>query len=454
MSGSTTPGGQVVNTDDFIRSEPVNTQQALNQALGGLTTYLYVSPDGTNWGGYQFGYANVALASDPAPLTLSVMPYGYHVLIAGGNDAVYLADNGLGGALLIGNTGNDQLIGSGQNDTLIGGLGGNTDFFAVGAATMQGGGNDVFVCNFGNVDVSTSTNGNSTVWLGPAENMVWLNGSDTVASNEALSGIASDTVFAMGDASTGDLIVGPDVGQLEFHGGAGRDSVVGHGGTMLVYGGTADDNLIIGTTGELAYVGGNGSALVIGVSSVMQIIGGAGSETIFGGTGIGHYSAEAGASYFVVGGGASTVTASSGNVVWLVGGANVVTNVVGGGVIAWGANSTGNNSFQAGSGPATLVGGIGNDNFFAGSGNATLDGGSGGADLFSFSNGSAGGSDVIKHFGASSDVIALHGYGVSAAAVLASETVSGGNTMLALSDGTHILVAGVTNLSAASFQVS
>ena len=454
MSGTLTSGGQVVDTDAFIAEEPTYETQALNQALAGLTSYVWVSPDGTDWGPPDFGYANVALAIDPASGTLATLPYGYHVLIAGGNNAVYLFDNGTGGALLIGNTGNDQLFGTGQNDTLIAGPGANTDLFALGNATMQGGGNDIFVSNFGNVDVTTSKDGHSAVWLGAADNMVTLNGSDTVASNEALSGIASDTVVAQGDASTGDLIVGPDVGQLEFDGGAGRDSVVGHGGTLLVYGGTADDNLMIGNTGALAYFGGTGSALVVGVSSQMQIIGGAGAVTIFGGTGLGHYSAEPGRSYFVVGEGASTITASAGNTVWLIGGANVVTSVNGGGAIAWGANSTGNNSFFAGSGPATLVGGVGNDSFTAGSGNATLDGGSGGADVFNFTYGAAGGTDVLHNFGVSSDKIDLHGYGVSASAVLAAATVSGGNTMLALSDGTHILVAGVTNLTAGSFNVS
>ena len=456
MSGTLTSGGQVINTDQFIADEPAYATQALNVALAGLTSYVWVSPDGTDWGEYDFGYANVALASDPDAGTLSTLPYGYHVLIAGGNNGVYLFDNGAGNALLIGNSGNDQFFATGQYDTLIGGLGSNSEFFALGNATMQGGGNDVFVSNLGNVDVTTSVDGHSTVWLGPADDVVTLYGSDTVASNAALAltHIAADTVTALGDASTGDLIVGPDIGQMEFHGGAGRDSVVGHAGTMVAYGGTADDNLIIGTTGYLAYFGGTGSALVVGVSSQMQIIGGVGAVTIFGGTGIGHYSAEPGQSYFVVGEGASTITASSGNTVWLLGGANVVTSVNGGGAIAWGANSTGNNSFFAGSGPATLVGGIGNDSFTAGSGNATLDGGSGGADVFNFTYGAAGGSDVLHNFGVSSDQIDLHGYGVSAAAVLATETVSGGNTMLALSDGTHILVAGVTNLTASSINVS
>jgi Ca2+-binding RTX toxin-like protein len=453
MSGSTTPGGQVWDTDQFIGDQPTFEQQALDAALAGLTSWVFNSPDGSFYGAYpDFGYANIALASDPQAYgALVALPYGYKVLIADGNDPINVVDWNIGNALLIGNSGNDSITSTAQNDTMLGAVGANTVFWATGKATMVGGGNDIFVGGDGSLSVTTSTNGLSAVWLGPANNNVILNGSDSVACNSS-SEIASDTVRSEGGANTGCLAVGPDVGEMFYYAGAGQASIVGHAGTMVAYGSTGY-NLVIGTNGYLEYVGGAGTALVVGLSGDMYIQGGAGAITVFGGTGEGEFSAQAGNSYFVVGDGPSTVDAAAGNVVWLQGSANVVTSVNGGGVIAWGANSSGNNTFQAGSGPATLVGGYGNDVFEAGSGNATLEGGSG-IETFSFTEGTAGGSDVLQNFVPGRDIIALHGYSEAVATILSHDTVKGGSTTVALSDGTHITLDGVTKLTASSFTTS
>jgi hypothetical protein len=449
---SGTAGSQIWDTDQFIASEPAAAQPALNAALAGLTTNTWTSPDGSFFGAYPLqGYANVAVASDPAAYSAAWMPAGYHVLIAGGNNPVYLVDSGFGDSLLIGNDGADSLTALGQNDTMIGAVGANSVFWAVGTATMVGGGNDIFVGGDGSIDVTTSVDGESAVWLGAASNSVTLNGSDSVAclpSGES----GNDTVVSEGNAESGCLAVGPDVGQMLFYGGAGSASIVGHAGYMVAYGGSGH-SLVIGTDGYLEYNGGTGGALVVGMSGDMYIRGGAGALTVFGGTGEGNYAAEAGASYFVVGDGPSTVSASSGNEVWLEGSANVTTSVLGGGVFAWGANSSGNNVFVAGTGTATLVGGYGNDTFLAGTGNATLDGGSG-DETFSFTSGEAGGSDLLQHFAVGRDHIALHGYAETAATILAHDTVSGGNTTLELNDGTHITLSGVTGLTASSFVIS
>jgi hypothetical protein len=455
MSGfSGTAGNQIWDTDQFIAgsSQQADVQSALNAALAGLTTNVWTSPDGSFYGAYPLqGYANVAVASDPAAYSAAWMPEGYRVLIAGGNNPVSLVDSDHGDSLLIGNNGADSITGLGQNDTMIGALGANTVFWAVGTATMVGGGNDIFVGSDGSIDVTTSLNGQSAVWLGPANNDVILNGSDSVACRSS-GQIGNDTVVAQGDASTGVLAVGPDVGQMLFYGGEGSASIVGHDGSMVAYGGSGH-SLVIGGNGTLEYEGGTGTALVVGVNSELYIHGGAGAVTVFGSTAAGNYSAEPGASYFVVGDGPSTISASSGNVVWLDGSANVTTSVQGGGVIAWGAGSSGNNLFVAGTGPATLVGGYGNDTFLAGTGNATLEGGSG-DETFSFTSGEAGGNDDIFYFAAGRDHIALHGYDESAATILAHDKVSGGSTTLTLNDGTHIMLVGVTGLTASSFTTS
>lgn len=452
MSGSTTPGGQVQpDIDAFVEAEPGWAQQVLYTALAVLDAvseplYIWTSMNGQSWGEPNDFDLNVAVAVDPATGDSDWLPQGYKILIAEGVNPVNLVDWSIGNALLIGNAGNDSITSTAQGDTMIGAVGANTVFWAQSTATMVGGGNDLFVSNDGNVDITTSDNGLSVCWLGAAQNLVTLNGSDTVACNES-NDIANDTVVSAGNAGDGCLIVGPDLGQLYYECGPGPASIVGHAGTLMAIGG-AGHNIVLGGTGYLGYIGGTGQALVIGESGMMSVEGGAGAITVFGGTGVGRYSAQPGGSNFVVGDGPSTVTASAGNLVWLVGGANV--SVASGGAFVWGANSSGNNIFQAGAAPTTLVGGMGSDLFLAGTGNATLDGGSG-AETFSFTNGEAGGHDELQNFAIGRDLIALQGYAESPAAILAAETVSGGSTSLVLSDGTHITLSGVTGLTAASF---
>ena len=78
--------------------------------------------------------------------------------------------------------------------------------------------------------------------------------------------------------------------------------------------------------------------------------------------------------------------------------------------------------------------------------------GGAGSDLFSFANGSAGGSDLITDFSASTDKVTLQGYGSGAVtAALNSAAFSGGSETLTLSDGTKVTFAGVTNLSGSNF---
>ena len=62
-----------------------------------------------------------------------------------------------------------------------------------------------------------------------------------------------------------------------------------------------------------------------------------------------------------------------------------------------GAGATGNDTFYGGAGHTQIIGGVGNDTFVAGTGNATVTAASHAAsDLFVFTNGQAGGNDLIK----------------------------------------------------------
>jgi Ca2+-binding RTX toxin-like protein len=140
-----------------------------------------------------------------------------------------------------------------------------------------------------------------------------------------------------------------------------------------------------------------------------------------------------------------------GDVLTALGAAADVLAAGGGAETLTAAGSSGNNSFFAGSGNDLLVGGGGASAMIAGPGDATLIGGSGYA-IFGFVDGRGGGTDLISGFNPAFDEIDLVGYGSQAvASALGSAVVSGGSTVLTLTDSTRIIFAGVTNLNASSF---
>ena len=106
---------------------------------------------------------------------------------------------------------------------------------------------------------------------------------------------------------------------------------------------------------------------------------------------------------------------------------------------------TGNDTFWTGSGSMTITEGAGNDTVIFGSGTATVTGGSV-TDLYSFNLGHAGGSDIINDFKVGSDQINLFNYSPSAT----QQQVSGGNTVLTLSDHTSVVLVGLTQLASNS----
>ena len=164
----------------------------------------------------------------------------------------------------------------------------------------------------------------------------------------------------------------------------------------------------------------NGSSLVFasGSGDSTTIVGGASPSTLFGAAG-------SSINFFGTGGGAE-YSAGPGNESFSA------------------AGSTSPNTLFGGSGTDSLAGGLGNDALLAGTGVNTLTGG-GGNDQFIFTHGFAGGTDVITDFN-SNDLSFLSGYGSAAGAnALASATVSGGATTIALSDNTKITFDNITS---------
>jgi Ca2+-binding RTX toxin-like protein len=155
--------------------------------------------------------------------------------------------------------------------------------------------------------------------------------------------------------------------------------------------------------------------------------GGSGSNTLIGG---------AGSDVLVnADGGATTMIGGTGNSLFVEAGGTAL--VYGG---------SGNDTFLAyGNSTMTVVEGNGNNEAMFGSGAMTVYGGTG-TDLYDFVLGNGGGTDVINGFKSGTDQLRLYGYDTSAV----NQTTAGGNTTLMLSDGTTIILAGITNLSASS----
>lgn len=293
----------------------------------------------------------------------------------------------------------------------------------------------------GNATVTTGT-GASTVYLAGGSNLVRAQGNDTIVSSTG-----NDTVYA----STPVQELAGSTGTLTFV-SAGYSTVTGGAEAMTVFGGSGGGNVVRGGAGLTEFIGGGGAGSdFIGGQGAEIVFGGTGGDTISGGAAGGFiYGADA-ATTIYGGAGNSTITAGNANTVLLNGAASNLVAAGAGNMTLVGGGSTGNNSVFGGSGVDQLAGGAGADFFRAGTGTATMTGG-GGTNLFAFDHGSAGGSTVITDFHNAIDHLTLQGYGSNAvAAALGSATISGGSTFLALQDGTHITLAGVTNLTAASF---
>jgi fibronectin-binding autotransporter adhesin len=439
-----TGGGQpgIISGFAFWQDLPVYVQTALSafQTAVGGTSYVYSSPDGSSFGDYQPGYANIAVVTSPPDSITGntiALPPGYDALLLQGNVPLELTDGSSNYALLVGNAANDTIVGYGPGDTLVGGTGGNSLIWASSSDVIYGGGNDTIITNLGPCIITTAANSRSVVFAGPADNAVTLSGNDIFVAGASLYHSSNDTVTAIGS----DTIFAPSYGLLTFNGGNAADIVVGGGGTIEMFGGTGNGSeLWAGSAAQANYWGGAGSAIVIGDAGLLSVQGGAGAVTVYGGVGGTIINGTAGPSEFIAGEGASTVTAASGNLVWLAGTANDSLVATGGNETVWGANSLGNNVFQAGDGPCTMSGGLGNDTFLGGTGSAYLLGG-GGGDVFSFTNGLAGGADTIGDYNPANDQIDLHGYSGFTNAVV------GGSEVLSLTDGTKITLSGVTSMS-------
>ncbi|WP_428391499.1 beta strand repeat-containing protein [Lichenicoccus sp.] len=296
-------------------------------------------------------------------------------------------------------SGGDILVAGGGGEILDGSGAANGDVFfgaATGSIFKGGTGHDTFVGGAGNNTV-TSGVGGSVVFLGSGANLVQSHGADTIVGSTG-----NDTI----DAGAGGVVLFAGSGSTSFIGDAARSTVIGGAGALTVSGGAGGGAFYGSAAGNNVLQSGTGNAFLVGAGNGDQLIATGSASDIL-----------------VAGQGNETLNASG---------------------------STGADLLYGGSGVDAITLGSGADTLLAGSGSAGVTVGSGSA-MFDFVAGH-GSTATITGFNTSKDHLALFGYGSGQAGhALQTAIVSGGNTTLALSDGSHITLLGVSNLGSASF---
>jgi parallel beta-helix repeat protein len=334
---------------------------------------------------------------------------GYNVIVPNGMETVF----GSGSGTITGGSGTNNLnvtpagvgtsnviVSSGKADVVAAGAGATTVLSTGTDALISGGSGSLYLAGDASAETVFGGTGTSTVFA--AQNGEYFLG----ASKDATS------LFIDGSGSTQ----------------GGTSTVIAGAGAETVFGGTGshpNQQLIFGGSGALTFVANSGASTVVAGTSQTTLFGGSGSYTaLTDGT-------SAVGALFVAGGGNETLNAAGSTV---------------GNTMFAGTDTTGIGSNDS------LVGGIGNDTFVGGTGNDTMTGG-GGDDYFVFNKATDGGTATITDFN-SNELVGVFGYASTASAIVAASSVSGGNTTIALSDNTKIILLGFTNLTTSNVVAS
>ena len=199
----------------------------------------------------------------------------------------------------------------------------------------------------------------------------------------------------------------------------GGNNLVGSDTNDTIVGGSGDDT--VSASGKVLAFGGSGVMNFLNAGSGSRgVSGGLGSVTVFGG--------EAGNKQLVAGQlPGEPIGAGSGDQLAAAGGNETLS----------GFGTTGGNVYFGGTGSDLVVMGAGAERYIGGQGNDVVVAGLG--------------NDVIAGLKVHADVVPLQGFAVGAnAKVSQTVSVSGGNTVLHLPDGTVVTLVGVTHVSSSS----
>jgi phospholipase/lecithinase/hemolysin len=362
-------------------------------------------------GGYT---TEIDLASGPVSL-ISTQAGSQLVVQGGTGDLLYSALKGAetvyagsGNALLFGNAASLDVLGGNGAATIIGGSAGNS---------IAGGGGNQLV--FGTSTLTYSGGGGAATIIGGT------------SGNTITGGAGTQLIFG-----SSSMRYAGGSGAATLVGGTAGSTVSGGGGGLLVFG-----------TSALNFSGGGGSATVVGNAGAVNATLGSGGGLAFGSTNGNNSLATGSGQSTIVGGGGGdvlTATGSGNNLLVAAGGAETLN----------GAAATGNLTLYAGSGADNVTGGSGTNVFVAGTGNDTLAGG-GGVNVYLLLDDPGTSRDItITNFNPATSTVVLYGYGSEPSAdnaALGSAVTTGGNTMVSLSDGTHILFTGAPALQSSNF---
>ena len=451
MTSVTVPGANGISTAlNFSTGDNSAFQTELLNSL--LSTFsnpsLYVSLNPSSTAPNPAQPSLLAIENTPAAAI--VLGSGFDGLIntASGPSTIQ-GNSGQNQSVVAGSGGTTFWAGVGESGTLAA-AGGNNTFMGPSAGggnwtlLLDGAGHNTVVAGSGDHLIQDSSGENNRVYLGSGADTLGAFGADTI-----VGGTGQGTVFQNG---TGAVLYGEN-GTLE---------VVNNGGANTVMAGVGPET-VFANVGGGTYVGdAQSSGTMIFVNQPGSVAGGAstftaglGNTTAFALSGSGLYNAGHGAFTLLVENGTDTIAGTSGMnsvTVFAESGGDVVFNGDANGniLVAGSGNTTLNASGsavanvlfnEAGAGnAATLMGGSYYNYFIGSAANATMVGGSS-HNIFQFINGADGGNDLIQGWN-SKDSLDFYGYGTTQP----TQTTASGSTVISLSDGTKITIAGVTSV--------
>ncbi len=359
---------------------------------------------------------------------------------------------GNGGTYLIGgDTGNITYYGGALSSIVNLNLGNNTLIGGVGTLTINGGAREVITGGSGGLVFNENGGGaNSITTAAGSVNVLQLSGGDVVNSQgcDTIGGGSANSTFTVGGTAT-------------ITGSTGSSNTTVNGNLTLL--GRGQDYVTVNAGGSLIMTAGTND-VVSETSATVNFSGAAGSAvpnvSITGGSAYFYYGPGFGAANSIIlttrSGTSTNVSVSSGTAKIYSNGTDVIhagtgpdtisvyaanTQVYGGsGSLTLAAYGSGM-KFIAGTGAATLaLGSSGGHNVTFGVGNTSATVYGGAADVFNFVAGTYAGTDVISGFRLGTDKLVLQG-GVT----VTSQATAGGSTNLALSDGAHLQLIGVTS---------
>lgn len=358
-------------------------------------------------------------------------------------DTIY---GGKGGITLNGGAGDSVTTAAGSDNTIN----------LIGSSVVDSWGNDTIDLGHANQKMTvhgnatiTGASGNNTITLLGHDSLVATGGGDTItvgagadvqvttAAWTVLTETAAKVHYATGDGASatisgGSASVSSSIGKpLSIQTGAGSSTAVELGG----------GNAVVWSHGADSIQADSGSATVHISNDGASVAGGAGALTVD------EDDWTAGHNVSVQGGSGSLVCNVSGSGLTFIGGSGDTVIHGGAGTLLVTAGSGGIAvdggaalHFVAGSGIAKIAAGSQGSTVAFGSGRTTVtEAGWGAANVYQFFAGQGGGTDIINGFRPGTDKLELHGVGV------ADQRVIGSMNFLMLTDGSKVLLMGVTS---------